>query len=134
MATILAHITVRAGQEERFEELARQLYKATHASESGVRAYEYWRGQAPGSYYALLAFEDHRSFVEHQTSGHHDEAGTGLREVIDHLHLEWVDPVAEASELPPTGHQPAPESAGSSVREVTDRFAAEVADWWGDRR
>jgi hypothetical protein len=39
MATILAHIRVKPGQEARFEQLAADLYRSTHRSEQAVRRY-----------------------------------------------------------------------------------------------
>ena len=60
MATLLAHITVRPGAEVEFETLARTLYEQTHAIETGVLRYEYWRGSDERTYYTLLSFVDHR--------------------------------------------------------------------------
>jgi len=130
MATILAHIRVHPGAEARFEAVARRLYDATHADETGVHAYQYWRGREPGAYYALLAFADHRHFIVHQTSAHHDEATPELGEVIAEMRLEWVDPVPGASPWPPTAHQPPADDADDEVRRATEVFAARVADWW----
>jgi quinol monooxygenase YgiN len=130
MATLLAHIIVRPGAERQFEEIARTLYDATHSLEHGVRRYEYWRGAAPRSYYTLLAFDDHRAFIRHQTSDHHEAASPALGQVIEQLRLEWVDPVDGASALPATEHQAADTDAGDLVRATTDRFAALIADWW----
>jgi hypothetical protein len=42
MATIRVRIRVRAGTEQRFEELARQAYVETHATDEGLRRYEFW--------------------------------------------------------------------------------------------
>jgi quinol monooxygenase YgiN len=130
MATLLAHITVRPGAERQFEEIARTLYERTHALEAGVLRYEYWRGETPGSYYTLLAFHDHRAFIAHQTSDHHETASPALGQVIERLRLEWLDPIEGASPLPATEMQPAPEGAADIVVEYTDRFAAAVAQWW----
>jgi quinol monooxygenase YgiN len=130
MATLLAHITVRPGCEERFEAIARALHERTHADESGVRRYEYWRGAEAGTYYALLSFDDHRTFVAHQTSAHHEAASPQIGEVTERVRLEWVDPVAGAGPLPPTEMQPAAEGADELTVAYTDRFAAEVAEWW----
>ena len=44
MATFLAHIKVHEGKEKRFEEIARDLFSATHENEDDVVRYEYWRG------------------------------------------------------------------------------------------
>ncbi len=134
MATLLAHIRVKSGTEDQFEDIAKRLYSSTHEHETGVRHYEYWRGAEPSTYYTLLAFDDHRAFIGHQTSAHHETAGSELGSVIEALHLEWVDPIAGASGLPPTEHQEAPEGADSLTAAHTDRYAAEVAAWWSTHR
>ena len=130
MATLLAHITVRPGSEADFESLARTLHDRTHALETGVRHYEYWRGAEPRTYYTLLSFDDHRAFIAHQTSDHHEAASPALGGVVESLRLEWVDPVPGASALPPTRTQDAPADANELVTAYTDLFAAVVADWW----
>lgn len=134
MATILAHIHVKDGAEAQFEDIARRLYQATHDQESGVRRYEYWRGAEQGRYYTLLSFDDHRTFIGHQTSAHHEAAAPELGEVIDSLQLEWVDPVAGASDLPSTEHQDAQDEADELTKAYTSRFAADVAAWWATFR
>lgn len=130
MATLLAHITVRPGTEAEFEALSRTLYERTHATETGVRHYEYWRGAAPRTYYTLLSFDDHRAFIAHQTSDHHETASPDLGRMIESLRLEWVDPVPGASTLPPTRMQTPLPDAGPLTVDYTDRFAAVVAEWW----
>lgn len=47
MATILAHIQIKAGRERDFEAVARALHEATLSRESAVLHYEYWRGATP---------------------------------------------------------------------------------------
>lgn len=130
MATLLAHITVRAGAERQFEEIARTLYERTHTLEPAVLRYEYWRGATPRTYYTLLSFDDHRAFITHQTSDHHELASPVLGQVIESLRLEWLDPIAGASPLPATEMQRPLEGAADIVVEYTDRFAAAVAQWW----
>jgi len=130
MATLLAHITVRPGSEAEFESLATTLHERTHATETGVRRYEYWRGSEPRTYYTLLAFDDHRAFIAHQTSDHHEAASPQLGSLIERLRLEWLDPVEGACELPPTEMQPAPTGSGDLTVAYTARFAAAIADWW----
>lgn len=134
MATILAHITVHSGREAEFEALARQLYADTHTHEDGVLSYQYWRGATPSTYYTLLAFPDHQTFIEHQVSPHHDAVGPGLRDVIAEMTLEWVDPIDGASPFPPTDHQDAPPNADATVSETTSLYGASVADWWAALR
>ena len=134
MATILAHIHVHAGREAAFEEVAVTLHAATHASERGVRHYEYWRGAEPGLYYCLLAFDDFNAFIVHQTSDHHEEASPRLGELIQDMRLEWVDPVQGASTLPPTEMQPVPEDADDLTRKYHKLFAATLQEWWSKHR
>lgn len=134
MATILAHITVKPGTEARFEEVARNLHHGTHSNETGVLRYEYWRGADPRSYYTLLSFDDHRTFIRHQVSDHHETASPALGDVIEAIRLEWVDPMSGASPLPPTEHQDAPADADELTATYTGTYAASVAEWWAALR
>ena len=128
-ASIVA-IAVKPGTEERWEAICRRLYAATHGSEPRMLRYEYWRGQAPRSYYCSLAFEDHRAFIEHQVSDHHETESPSIGECLESFRLEFLDPVAGASELPATAHQAAPDDADDLTERYTERFRAQVADWW----
>ena len=130
MATLLAHITVNPGCEARFETIARTLHERTHSLETGVVRYEYWRGAVPGTYYTLLSFFDHRAFIAHQTSDHHEVASPQLGELVANIRLEWVDPIEGAGDLTPTRTQAAPADADELTARYTDRFAAYVAAWW----
>lgn len=130
MATILAHIRVHPGSERRFEEIATELYRATHANETRVLRYEYWRGDVPGTYYTLLSFVDEDSFLEHQTSDHHEVASPKIGEVVAGLRLEWVDPIGSASPLTPTNRQAIRPDASDLWKLYHERFAAVVQDWW----
>ncbi len=134
MATILAHITIRPGTEAEFEAIAKDLYANSHGMERGLRYYEYWRGAAERTYYTLLAFDDHRAFIEHQTSDHHEASSPRLGPVIESIRLEFVDPIAGASPLPPTKHQEAPAEADELTIAYTKQFAADVAQWWYSMR
>lgn len=130
MATLLAHITVKPGCEAQFETIARALYERTHALETGVVRYEYWRGAAPQNYYTLLSFADHRAFIAHQTSDHHEAASPRIGECVAAIRLEWVDPISGAADLVPTESQEAADDADELTQRYTARYAAEVADWW----
>lgn len=130
MATVLAHITVRPGEEERFESLARSLYADTHAREERVLRYEYWRGSEPGSFYTLLSFADADAFWAHQVSDHHEQAADELGEVLAGIRLEWLDPVHGASPLPPTLEAEAPADADDALRRAARLFAPRIASWW----
>jgi quinol monooxygenase YgiN len=134
MATLLAHIKVRPGTEAQFEDIARQLYAVTHDTEPAMRRYEFWRGADEGLYYCSMSFDDFRGFIGHQTSDHHEEASPELGTCIASIRLEWVDPVHGASDLVPTEHQPADSGDSDLAVMYTERFAAEVADWWAPLR
>jgi quinol monooxygenase YgiN len=134
MATLLAHITVRSGMEGEFEAIARELYAGSHGNEPGLRYYEYWRGADERTYYTLLAFDDHRAWIDHQASSHHEAASPKLQPIIEAIRLEFVDPVAGASPLPPTDYQDAPPDADELTTTYTKRFSADVAEWWSPLR
>jgi len=134
MATILAHITIRAGHEAAFEALAREMYASTHEREDAVLHYQYWRGAEPRSYYTLLAFDDHRAFIAHQASDHHEDATERLRAAIETIRLEWVDPIDGASPLPPTNDQSAAVAASDLERTYHETYPAMVAHWWSALR
>jgi len=131
MATLLAHLRIRPGMEARFEQIARDLYRATHDREANVRRYEYWRGATPSTYYALESFDDLPGFVAHQTSDHHEDASPALREVIEQIDLEWVDPVPDASPLVPTETATAPADASPIEARCYERFTGSILQaWW----
>ena len=92
--------------------------------------YEYWRGGDERTYYTLLSFPDHRAFIDHQTSDHHEVASPEIGKVVESIRLEWVDPIAGACELPPTDAQTAPDGADDLTAKYSETFAAQVADWW----
>lgn len=130
MATLLAHIKIRPGQEARFEELQGWLYEQTHANEPACRRYEFFRGAEPGSYYGLLSFDDFRGFLVHQSSDYHEEFGSKFGGVVEDIKLEWVDPVGKASALAPTNAQDAPAGASDLMQEYARSYAPTIQDWW----
>jgi quinol monooxygenase YgiN len=130
MATILAHIRVKPGEERRFEAVARELHRATHERETAVLRYEYWRGAEEGTYYGLLSFTDNDGFLTHQTSDHHEAASPVIAGLVESVRLEWVDPVADASPLPSTRPTEVPPDAGELWRRYARWFAIEEAGWW----
>ncbi len=130
MATLLVHIRVKPGTEARFEAAARGLYHATHANETKMRHYEYWRGREPGQYYAFLSFDDYNGFLDHQSSEHHENPDSGLGESMAELDHEWLDPVGGASPLVPTNMQELGADANESARRYHETMPAEVQEWW----
>lgn len=130
LATILAHIRIKPGMEKRFEEIAANLYAGTNEHETNVRRYEYWRGAEEGLYYTLLSFDDHNSFLVHQSSDHHEVAGAQLGEVMAGITLEWVDPIQSASPLAPTNMQDLPAGATPLMERYHQNLPAQVQEWW----
>jgi quinol monooxygenase YgiN len=134
MATILAHITIKEGREAEFESIARTLHQSSHATETHLRAYGYWRGAEPRTYYTLLSFDSYLGFLEHQTSDHHEAASPGLGACIETMRLEWVDPIEGASTFVRTESQEVPAGASDLTVKYSQRFPAAVASWWAALR
>ena len=134
MATILAHIRIKQGSEAQFETTVRELFSISHGSEKALKRYEYWRGQEPGTYYCLLAFDDFLGFMAHQSSAHHEAAVPALMAAIDDMRLEWVDPVQGASPLPATAPQVVPDSASDLIKRYAEMIPVSVAAWWSTLR
>lgn len=132
MATILAHIKIFAGKEQEFEKIIRPLYEASHRIETKLRRYEYWRGAEPGQYYCLLSFDDFVGFMEHQSSDHHE--APDFPALLENIRLEWLDPVAGASDLTQTEPQELPADANDLMKEYAKHYSVEVQDWWRSLR
>jgi quinol monooxygenase YgiN len=120
--------------EARFERVVAGLYRQTHDTERAVRRYEYFRGADPSTYYCLLSFDDYHGFLAHQSSGHHEAAVPELSELTEEMKLEWVDPLPQASPLPPTDPQPLPPDASAVAARYHERFDPIGAAWWGGVR
>ena len=134
MATILAHIQIKPGAEAAFENTARAMHEASHGRETALRRYEYWRGQKQGYYYCLLAFDDFRGFMAHQTSPHHEAAAAPLMESIADLKLEWLDPVPGASDLASSQPQAIADDANELTKRYAEIFPVALAEWWAPLR
>lgn len=131
MSTLLAKIQIHPGKENEFESVMAYMYEETHGKEANsVLRYEYWRGQQVNFYYCLLSFADNVSFWRHQASDHHEGEMERFIACIASLDLEAVDPVQQASPLPPTleGETPANESV--DVQQQAAQFPITEATWW----
>ena len=80
--------------------------------------------------YSLLAFQDFHAFLRHQVSEHHEAASPRIGDTCETVRLEWVDPLAQASELPPTEMQALPDGADEKAKLYHQVFAAVVQEWW----
>jgi quinol monooxygenase YgiN len=133
MTTLLAHIRIKPGKEDKWEAIIADMVAQTFATEAGVRRYEYWKGQEPNSYYCLLSFDDKQAFYEHQMSDHHE--GHDFGEVLDGIKLEYVDPVqGSGGGLAPTRDTPLPSDASATQRTAQERFPLEIPAWWSGRK
>ena len=117
MATLLAHLTIREGAEDRFEDAGRaSSTRASHAAEPGLVRYEYLRSAEPRTYYCLLSFTDEAAFLRHQASDHHEAATAELRDLIESIDASSGSTrVGGASPLAPTeAAGPAPDAGPTS--------------------
>jgi len=131
MTTILAHIEIKLGKESKFEGIMKDMVDHT-LSEDGVLRYEYYKGQKPNFYYCLLSFKDKWAFYAHQNSDHHE--GHDFAEVIENIHLEYLDPVETACPLPPTLNPPVTDDMGESMKRVQKMYPTQMANWWANRK
>jgi quinol monooxygenase YgiN len=133
MTTLLAHIRIKSGQEDKWEAIIENMVTQTFATEQGVARYEYWKGQEHNSYYCLLSFADKFTFYEHQMSDHHE--GHDFGAVLESIRLEYVDPVQGAGGgLARTEDLPLPAGASEKQRTAQERFPLEIPGWWSGRR
>lgn len=133
MASLLAHIKIQPGKEEKWEAIMHDMVNETFRTEDGVIRYEYWKGQADLSYYCLLSFKDKLAFYHHQMSDHHE--GHDFGDVLAGIDLEYIDPVQGAGGgLPPTVDQPLSDDATESQKTAQERFPISIPSWWGARK
>ena len=131
MATLLAHIEINPGKEDKWEAIVADMVKQTFEQEEGVLRYEYFKGQKPNFYYCLLSFTDKWAFYLHQGSDYHE--GHDFADVIASIELEYLDPVGGACDLPPTENPPLPADADEKLRLIEATFPISVPDWWTGR-
>ncbi len=133
MASLLAHIRIKPGKEEKWEAIMHDMVTQTFATEEGVVRYEYWKGQEENFYYCLLSFEDKWAFYHHQMSDHHESHD--FADVLADIRLEYVDPVEGAGGGLAATEDPAlPDDASDNQRTAQERYPLEIAGWWGARK
>lgn len=132
MTTLLAHIRIKPGKEERWEGIMRDMVTQTFATEKNVKRYEYWKGQEENVYYCLLSFADKWAFYDHQMSDHHE--GHDFADVLADIRLEFIDPVAGAGGgLAQTDDPPLPDGASEAHATAQQRFPIAIPGWWSGR-
>lgn len=130
MATMLAHIKIKAGSETAYEDIQSWLYQQTHAHEPSIGRYEFFRGQTPGEYYGLLSFDDFNGFIQHQCSDYHETFVGQFGALVDSSTFTWIDPLPNASTLAPTKAQPLPENASETARKYEAMLGVQEPTWW----
>lgn len=132
MTTLLAHIQIQPGKEDKWEAIMHDMVHHTFGSEEGVIRYEYWKGQEPNFYYCLLSFKDKWAFYHHQMSDHHE--GHDFADVLAGIRLEYVGPVEGAGGgLAPTLDPALPADASDDMKVAQERFPLDIPAWWSAR-
>lgn len=131
MATMLAKIKVHDHLIDKWENTITELVDKTLANEPEVVRYEYWKSTEPNTWYGLLSFTSKHAFFVHQDADYHRTPALG--ECIEHMTLEFVDPVHNASPLVRTENPPLPEDAPEGIKEWEDITPVQVANWWTGR-
>jgi quinol monooxygenase YgiN len=132
MTTLLAHIEIKPGCEAQFEAIMEDMVTHTMNEEEGVLRYEYFKGQKPNFYYCLLSFRDKWAFYTHQNSPYHE--GHDFGAVLKSISLEYLDPVSNASPLPPTLDLPIGDNTPADMVEANGKYPLTIAPWWQGRR
>lgn len=113
MATLLAYIRVKPSALSNWEAAISGLVDRTFAEEHEVIRYEYWKGQQPNTYYALVSFTNAAALTAHQQAQYYK--AFSIDTFIEAVEIEYVDPVHTASPLPQT------------------KPPASIAPWWAER-
>ncbi|HJP41837.1 MAG TPA: antibiotic biosynthesis monooxygenase [Dehalococcoidia bacterium] len=131
MATFLGHAKIKPDKLEQWEETIQASFRETHGNEEGVLRYEFWKGQEPYTYYALLSFKGKEAFFVHQDAPYHRTLPFG--ECFESFTLESIDPVDQASPLPRTSNPPLRADAPNNLKEWEPGSSPTIADWWSGR-
>jgi quinol monooxygenase YgiN len=132
VTTILAHIEIKPGKEEKFEAIMKDMVERTFSEEDDVLRYEYFKGQKENFYYCLLSFKDKWAFYHHQNSDHHE--GHDFADVLRNISLEYLDPVEDASPLPHTLDPPLTDDMPAGMKEAQKSYPTQIAGWWNNRK
>lgn len=129
MLGVLATVTVKPGCEDAFESLARQIWAASHACETGLRRYEYSRAEARGVYFVSMLFDDYESFLVHQASPHHTDLAGQMRDLYESMDLRFTQPL-EGGFGVPDGTATGVTISAELETKYRDRYPEPHPDWW----
>ncbi|HUJ74471.1 MAG TPA: putative quinol monooxygenase [bacterium] len=83
MLAVVATIKVKAGMEQDFEAVAKQLVAQTNANEPGCKLYTLCKGEAPLTYVFLERYVDEAATAAHRGSSHFKELGRKMGAFMD---------------------------------------------------
>jgi quinol monooxygenase YgiN len=132
MLAVTAHVHVRPTAIAEFEALAAALWQTSHATEPGLRRYEYLRRADPGSYLVLMLFDDYDAFITHQASDHHADLAGQMRDLLVSIEVEFGDPIdgafGDGEGLVPSEQQPVIDPARRTT--YAARYPLHAPTWW----
>ena len=83
MLGVVATLKVKAGMEEQFEAVAKELVAQVNASEPGCKLYALHRGETPGIYVFLERYVDQAAVDTHRATDHFKALGRKMGEFMD---------------------------------------------------
>lgn len=130
MLGVLATVTVRSGRDADFEALARQIWAATHALETGVHRYEYSRAEQQGVYFVSMLFDDYEAFLVHQASPHHTDLAGQMRDIYERIDLQFTQPLDGGFGVPDHGAPTGVTISAELQAKYRERYPEPHPDWW----
>jgi quinol monooxygenase YgiN len=127
---VLATVVVREGRTADFEALARQIWEATHAHETGVQRYEYSRAEADRTYYVSMLFDDYEAFLVHQASPHHTDLAGQMRDIYERIDLQFTQPVQGGFGVPEPRTPRGVSISEELQAKYRDRYPEPHPSWW----
>jgi quinol monooxygenase YgiN len=83
MLAVVATIKVKAGSEQDFEAVAKQLVAKVNANEPGCKLYTLCKGDAPQTYVFLERYVDEEATKAHRASEHFRDLGKKMGAFMD---------------------------------------------------
>src|SRR5580692_134940 len=91
--TFIATLAIKAGKEEEFERLQKELSELTHAREPGTLVYDVVKSRSkPRTYVVYGRFKDEAAFQVHQASNFHDRLVPPIMDCVEgDMDLQMLD-------------------------------------------
>ena len=83
MLAVVATIKVKAGMEQDFESVAKQLVEKVTANEAGCKLYTLCKGEAPLTYVFLERYVDEAATKAHRATDHFKDLGRKMGAFMD---------------------------------------------------